>query len=55
MMEESVIDLLQRMGYSAAQPGFNYGILLLNGEIWRIADKYATGFNEVMLPYAEDN
>jgi uncharacterized protein (UPF0210 family) len=54
-MEESVIDLLQRMGYLATQPGFNYGILLLNGEIWRIADKYAAGFNEVMLPYAEDN
>jgi len=54
-MEESVIDLLQRMGYPALQPGFNYGILLLNEEIWRIMDKYAAGFNEVMLPYAEDN
>jgi uncharacterized protein (UPF0210 family) len=54
-MEESIIDLLQRMGYLTAQPGFNYGILLLNKEIWRIVDKYAAGFNEVMLPYAEDN
>jgi uncharacterized protein (UPF0210 family) len=54
-MENSIIDLLQRIGYPAAQPGFNYGVLLLNREIWRIADNYAVGFNEVMLPYAEDN
>lgn len=54
-MENSIIDLLRTIGYPAGQPGFNYGVLLLNKEIWRIADKYATGFNEVMLPYAEDN
>jgi uncharacterized protein (UPF0210 family) len=54
-MENSIIELLQRIGYSADWPGFNYGVLLLNREIWRIADKYAAGFNEVMLPYAEDN
>ncbi|MBS7634340.1 DUF711 family protein [Candidatus Bathyarchaeota archaeon] len=54
-MEDSIIDLLQRVGYHAGQPGFNYGLLMLNKEIWRISDKYAVGFNEVMLPYAEDN
>ncbi|MCD6464794.1 DUF711 family protein [Candidatus Bathyarchaeota archaeon] len=54
-MEDSVVELAEKIGYQASCPGFNYGILLLNRGIERILDRHRTGFNEVMLPYAEDN
>lgn len=54
-MEDSVIELIEKIGYRPNSPGFNYGVLLLNREIKRILDKRGAGFNEVMLPYAEDN
>ncbi|RLG81753.1 MAG: DUF711 domain-containing protein, partial [Thermoprotei archaeon] len=56
-MENSVVDLIEAMGYKFLSPGFNYGVYRLNEiiqEIARIAGR-ATGFNEVMLPYAEDS
>lgn len=54
-MEDSVIELAEKIGYQVCCPGFNYGILQLNREIKRILDDHEIGFNEVMLPYAEDN
>ncbi len=55
-MEKSVVDLVESLGYRLLEPGFNYGISLLNELIKGIAEKigYDGGYNEVMLPYAED-
>lgn len=55
-MENSVVDLVERVGYKFLEPGFNYGLHLLNELIERIVEKIGRhqGFNEVMLPYAED-
>ncbi|QOR94179.1 DUF711 family protein [Thermosphaera chiliense] len=55
-MENSVADLFEKLGYSLLQPGANYAINLLNSLIRKYMDKErAVGFNEVMLPYAEDS
>ncbi len=56
-MDESVVKLLSLMGFELGSPGFNYGVWILNDRISRMAEKlgYAGGFNEVMLPYAEDS
>jgi len=56
-MNESVVELLSLMGFELDSPGFNYGVRMLNDRISRMAEKlgYAGGFNEVMLPYAEDS
>jgi uncharacterized protein (UPF0210 family) len=54
--EKSVVDLIESLGYRLLEPGFNYGVFLLNELIKSIAEKigYGRGYNEVMLPYAED-
>ena len=55
-MENSVAELFEKLGYSLLQPGSNYGIGLINKLIRKYMDKEkAVGFNEVMLPYAEDS
>lgn len=56
-MEKSVVDLIETMGYKLLEPGFNYGVYLLNDLIKKISQKigFAKGYNEVMLPYAEDS
>jgi len=55
-MERSVAGLIESLGYSALGPGFNYAIYAINKIIWEYMNKgRATGFNEVMLPYAEDS
>jgi len=56
-MENSVMDLMEKLGYTILKPGFNYGITILNNIIEEIASRSMSvcGFNEVMLPYAEDN
>lgn len=56
-MEKSVVDLIETMGYKLLTPGFNYGIYLLNDLIKNVSGKigFAKGYNEVMLPYAEDS
>ncbi|OYT38050.1 MAG: hypothetical protein B6U89_06455, partial [Desulfurococcales archaeon ex4484_58] len=56
-MENSVVDLIEALGYQLLKPGFNYGIYILNDLIRELVEKigFANGFNEVMLPYAEDS
>lgn len=55
-MEKSVVSLLEHMGFGLQGPGSLYGIRYLNLLIEKYARKdLATGFNQVMLPYAEDN
>jgi len=56
-MDNSVIYLLERLGYSLLKPGFLHGVALLNNLIEQMANTsgLAGGFNEVMLPYAEDD
>ncbi len=56
-MENSVVKLLSIMGYKLLEPGFNYGVMVLNNMIREMVEKigYSSGFNEVMLPYAEDS
>lgn len=55
-MDNSVVDLVEILGYKLLEPGFNYGILLVNDLINKLISlgKESRGFNEVMLPYAED-
>ncbi|MET1160574.1 MAG: DUF711 family protein [Thermoprotei archaeon] len=55
-MNNSVVKLLEVLGYKLLSPGFNYGIYTLNSFIGELAKTSgnASGFNEVMLPYAED-
>ncbi|WP_428724203.1 DUF711 family protein [Thermogladius sp.] len=55
--ENSVIRLMEAIGYYVRKPGFHFGVMTLNAEIRRIATSsgLASGFNEVMLPYAEDD
>jgi len=56
-MDNSVVNLLNEMGFKLGSPGFNYGVSLLNSFINKIVKEvgHSTGFNEVMLPYAEDS
>jgi len=56
-MDNSVVELLEKLGYTILKPGFNYGVTILNNVIREIAlrTRSVCGFNEVMLPYAEDN
>lgn len=55
-MDNSVVDLIEETGYRFLEPGFNYGVLELNNLINKLVylGKNTSGFNEVMLPYAED-
>lgn len=55
--ENSVVKLLEAVGYRVLEPGFHYGLFDLNKHIRRLAEASgaAAGFNEVMLPYAEDD
>ncbi|MEM1675206.1 MAG: DUF711 family protein [Desulfurococcaceae archaeon] len=55
-MDNSVVDLVEEMGFKFLEPGFNYGILMLNELIGKLVElsRESRGFNEVMLPYAED-
>ncbi|WP_048163424.1 DUF711 family protein [Thermogladius calderae] len=55
--DNSVVRLMEAIGYYARKPGFHFGVMTLNAEIRRIATSsgLASGFNEVMLPYAEDD
>lgn len=55
-MENSVVKVFRALGSDVTRPGFNYSINMVNNLIERYADQYLrTGFNEVMLPYAEDS
>ncbi|WP_440059762.1 DUF711 family protein [Thermogladius sp. 4427co] len=56
-MEDSVVRFFKSIGYNILEPGFYHGISVVNKLIQRLADRVgnATGFNEVMLPYAEDS
>jgi len=56
-MDNSVVKLLEYMGFKLLEPGFLYGVHALNKLVNRFATVcgYAGGFNEVMLPYAEDD
>ncbi|WP_245526467.1 DUF711 family protein [Desulfurococcus mucosus] len=55
-MERSVAGLLGSLGFSPLEPGFNYALHVVNKLIGMHGDRLrAVGFNEVMLPYAEDS
>ncbi len=55
-MDESIVYVANELNYDASLPGFLYFISLLNELIGKlVANSKAQGFNEVMLPYAEDN
>ncbi len=57
-MDDSVVELVEAItGYTPLSPGFLHGLWLLNNILSTIArlDYNAHGFNEVMLPYAEDS
>lgn len=55
-MEKSVVKILESLGYSLLEPGFNYILHVINNLIQEHYDpRRAIGFNEVMLPYAEDS
>lgn len=56
-MDNSVVELIEKLGYKLLTPGFNYGIHILNKFIEKLIVSCGSsgGFNEVMLPYAEDN
>ena len=56
-MEKSVVALIEALGYELGKPGFNYGVQLVNNVIQELTKRigYAIGYNEVMLPYAEDS
>ncbi len=56
-MDDSVVELIEKLGYKLLSPGFNYGVYLLKKFIDNAVAKigFSKGFNEVMLPYAEDN
>lgn len=56
-MENSVVELIESItGYSPDRPGFLHGIYLLNNILkeFMSISKLMQGYNEVMLPYAED-
>ncbi|MEM4879513.1 MAG: DUF711 family protein [Desulfurococcaceae archaeon] len=54
-MENSVVKVFRAIGADVARPGFNYTLNLVNNLIEKHVDQgLKTGFNEVMLPYAED-
>ncbi len=55
--ENSVVKLLEALGYRVLEPGFHYGLFELNKHIRMVAEASGAGvgFNEVMLPYAEDD
>ncbi len=57
-MEDSVAGLIESItGYTPDKPGFLHGIYVLNsilGEL-RGVSRLMQGYNEVMLPYAEDS
>ena len=56
-MEDSVAELIESItGYSPDKPGFLHGIYLLNNILkeFMSMSKLMQGYNEVMLPYAED-
>ncbi|MEM4487194.1 MAG: DUF711 family protein [Desulfurococcaceae archaeon] len=55
-MENSVAELYEVSGYSLLEPGALYYTWMVNKLIYDYSNKeIATGFNEVMLPYAEDS
>jgi uncharacterized protein (UPF0210 family) len=55
-MSESVAELYEEAGYSLLEPGGLYYTWLLNKHISEYSSPdLRTGFNEVMLPYTEDN
>ncbi len=57
-MENSVVELIESItGYSPDKPGFMHGIYILNNVLkeFMSMSKLMQGYNEVMLPYAEDN
>ncbi len=57
-MDESVVPLITILsGSKINEPGFLHGIWMLNDILMEVSrnSPYAIGFNEVMLPYAEDN
>ncbi len=58
-MNESIANLIEKYGkIKFNKPGTHHAIYKLNNEIRNIIVKYGLnviGFNEVMLPYAEDN
>jgi len=56
-MDNSVVKLLECVGFKLLEPGFLYGVHALNKLVNRFTAVcgYAGGFNEVMLPYAEDS
>jgi len=55
-MDNSVGELYEASGHSLLSPSAVYYTWLLNKAIWGLSDPSTrSGFNEVMLPYAEDN
>lgn len=55
-MEMSVAGLLESLGFKVTEPGFNYALYTVNKLIAEYSNhSRAIGFNEVMLPYAEDS
>ncbi len=54
--EESVVDAIERIyGVRFGEPGTLGAIYKLNKAIWEVSGQFrVTGFNEVMLPLAED-
>lgn len=55
-MSNSVAEILEKIGFKLLEPGSLYGINFLNESIAEYMDRdRAVGFNEVMLPYAEDD
>ncbi len=55
-MEESVAGLIELMGFNLKSVGVNYAVLKLNEVVKEVlTTEYASGFNEVMMPYAEDS
>ncbi len=55
-MEESVAELIELMGFEPLRAGSSYAVSKLNELVSRLASLGpAMGFNEVMLPYAEDS
>lgn len=55
-MEDSVAEIYRYFGFSVTEPGATFFTWRLNRLIRQLANPHlATGFNEVMLPYAEDS
>lgn len=56
-MQESSLGLVELVaGVRMPEPGFAYGVALVNKVLWEVASSRSdlTGFNEVQLPVAED-